>query len=475
MSVKIFSTGAAEEVTGSHHFVNVNNNLIEIDCGFFQGKDSEEKNKKPFKEIKKIKSILITHAHLDHCGMLPYFNKQGLKCLIYATPATRALANIVMSDCAKIQLLRGKLKNRKERDKNLDTKPIYKEKDVSKVMKFITTTSYNKEINILNNVKAKFFEAGHILGSSLVELFIQKENFLTKLFHLTPKEIKILYTGDLGRKGNPLLKSPSVDFEAPNYIVLESTYGNRLHSPMETTLDEMAAEINVTVARKGKIIIPSFAIERTQEMIYYLYTLMQSKKIPNIPIYVDSPMATKATGVFQLYYNSFNDTIKNSMVSDKKNPFSFKNLHFVKTVRESKLLDSDTSPMIIISANGMCEEGRITQHIANTISDSKNTLLFVGYMADGTLGRKILGGAKEISIAGKKYTVEATVKKLDSFSAHADYEEIAEWLSEIDTSQLKKIFLVHGDKESQKYLKEYLIGKDYKVEIIKADKKYRIS
>ena len=486
MSVNLYSKGAAQEVTGSCHILEINGKKYMIDCGMFQGKraESDTKNRNFDIEAKEIESVFLTHAHLDHSGRLPLLAKRGFDGTIYSTPATRDLADIVMMDSAKIQqkdIELIKKKRNKKKEEEFKKKPLYLEKDCVKAANQFKTYSYNKEIKVADNVNLEFFDAGHILGSSFASVTIKdverNPSFFAKLFKKTVKEdMNVLFTGDLGRPNRPIIHNPSTEMPAPDYIVIESTYGNRKHESIEFAMDELANIVNDVVAKNGKLIIPCFAIERTQEVLYYLHLLSDQKKIPKkIPIYVDSPMASNATQVFNIHQECYNDETQQSFLKKGKNPFSFGQLSFVDTQEESKRLDKQPGPMIIISANGMMEEGRVVYHTQAAIEDPNNTILIVGFMAENTLGRKIRDGAKEVNIMETKYQVNANVETINAFSAHADYEETTEWLKSIDTSKLKKIFLVHGEKNAQLYLQEHLKKNGFKnVEIIKLNQVYKL-
>ena len=288
-------------------------------------------------------------------------------------------------------------------------------------------------------------------------------------------EIRILYTGDLGRCSKPIIRDPAVKMPAPDYIFVESNYGNRTHEGTEIAMEELRKVVRRAIDRKGKIIIPSFAIERTQEIVYYLHLLVDQRKIPSIPIYVDSPMAVNATSIFQVHPECYSREVEEAFLDRHKNPFGFDQLSFITSVDESKSLNQKQGPMIIISADGMCEAGRVVHHLANGISDPKNTILIVGYRAENTLGRRIRDGAKEVKIMDEWYQVNAHVETINAFSAHADYEETLEWLKKVDTSRLKKIFLVHGEKDAQEYLQKHLKNNGYKhVEIVKYGETYEL-
>lgn len=461
--IELLSGGACEEVTGSKHYLKLNNFKVMIDCGLWQGNKKTEKKNKEYVFPKDINGVILTHAHADHCALLPKLIKEGYNGKIYATPATRDLASIVMLDSAKIQ--------------SYDNEILYNEEECIETMNHFRCSVYGKEKKINDNFKFTFYDAGHILGSSMVDVSIPKyTTFFEKLFHKkSNNRMHVLFTGDLGRKNNPICNPPETNMPAPEYIIMESTYGNKTHETIDTVYQELAYLINRTIERKGKIIIPSFAIERAQELIYFIKVLTREKKIPRIPIWIDSPMAANATGVFNIHPECFNEKIKNEFIAKGKNPFSVRNLKFVNNYKESLRIAKSDKPAIIISCNGMCEAGRILNHLKYGISNPNNTILFVGYQVEGTLGRKILEKVSKINIDKNSYEVKAEIHKINSFSAHADYKEMLEWLNKIDTSKLRKIFLVHGEKEAQKHLSDYLKSNGFKnIQIVKEGEIYKL-
>lgn len=516
MAVTAYSLGAAQEVTGSKHILEIDGRSFMIDCGAFQGKrqEADRKNRDFNFAADKIESVVLTHAHFDHCGLLPVLTKNGYGGSIFATPATRDLANIVMMDSARIQARDAEflLKQAKKKGEKFSWKPLFSENDCVKAANQIITLGYNRKMYVAPDVQLEFFDAGHILGSSLAYFTItgQRKNpvsdrtsggfgfsgrrFWHRLFGNSKfqaktqetvaeaatrgapsDEIRILYTGDLGRKNKPIIRDPATNMPAPDYIFMESTYGNRLHEEPENALRQLEKIVRRAVDTKGKIIIPTFAIERAQELVYFLHLLVDRKKIPQIPIYMDSPMAVNATGIYQLHQECYDEATKEAFLSHHKNPFGFNSMNFVQSVDESKELNKKEGPMIILSADGMCEAGRILYHLANNISDPKNIICIVGYMSENTLGRKILDGNKEVKILGDYYQVNAEVVNIDSFSAHADYHESLDWLNSIDTSRLKKIFLVHGEKTGQEHMKKFLEDNGYDhVEIVKYGETYQL-
>ncbi|MFA6504910.1 MAG: MBL fold metallo-hydrolase [Treponemataceae bacterium] len=467
MAITFYSLGAAEEVTGSKHVMEIDGVSYLIDCGAFQGRraDADRKNRDFGIAADKIEAAVLTHGHFDHCGLLPLLAKRGYKGNIYATPATRDLASLVMMDSARIQAHDAeylRFQANKKGDK-FDWQPLYDEQDAVKVTSQIITASYNRPIWIGDGVKLEFFDAGHILGSAFANLTVTNNG----------KETRILYTGDLGRKNKPIIRDPDTNIPAPDYIVLESTYGDRLHESTDDALSKLADAALRAVRDRGKIIIPAFAIERTQELVYYFHMLVDQKIIPEIPIYVDSPMATNATTIFQVHPECYDQETQDAFTKHHKNPFGFNSLRFTMSVEESKALNNVPGPAVIISADGMCEAGRIQHHLVRNIGDPFTTILIVGYMADHTLGRRIRDKEGEVKILGQWYKLKANVETIDAFSAHADYAEIGEWLDAVDTSRLKRIFMVHGEPVAQTALKKYLAGKGYdKVDVIKYGQTY---
>ncbi|MBO7486384.1 MAG: MBL fold metallo-hydrolase [Spirochaetaceae bacterium] len=470
MSIQFYSLGAAQEVTGSKHIIEINGRPIMIDCGAFQGKraEADEKNRTFTIAADKLDAVVLTHAHYDHCGLLPVLTKNGFNGNIYATPATRDLANLIMMDSAHIQARDAEYlkKQAKKKGEKFNWTPLYNDVDVAKTANQIVTVSYQRPMFIANNVSLQFYDAGHILGSAFANITINDEG----------KETRILFSGDLGRNEKPIIRNPETKLPAPDYLVLESTYGNRLHEHVEEALDQLAFIVQRVIERRGKLIIPSFAIERTQELIYYFHLLVDEDRIPEIPIYVDSPMATNATSIFQVHPECYDERIHEAFLEHHKNPFGFNALSFISSVEESKALNKVPGPMIIISADGMCEFGRVVHHLANNISNANNTVLLVGYMAENTLGRRLMNGEKEVKIMDEYMKVKAAVENINAFSAHADYKETLAWLKKLDTSRLKKIFLVHGEKDAQEFLQNYLKENGFaNIDIVKYGEVYDLN
>ena len=470
MNANFYSLGAAEEVTGSKHVLEIDGHSYVIDYGAFQGSraEADEKNREFRIPVDSIESVILTHGHLDHCGLLPLLVKKGYKGNIYATPATRDIASLIMMDSANIQArdakyLKGQAQKKGEK---FDWTPLYSEQDAIAAIAQTVAISYNRPMYIGDGVSMEFYDAGHILGSAIASIKIKKGG----------EELNILATGDLGRKGKPIIRNPAIPQGAPDYIILESTYGDRRHDSADDAIKKLAAIAKRTVEKKGKILIPAFAIERTQELVYYFHLLVDNGEIPEVPIFVDSPMATNATTIFQVHPECYGEDIKQAFIKHYKNPFGFNSLHFTTSVEESKALNDHPGPLIIISADGMCEAGRIQHHLIHNIQDPNTTIMTVGYMAENTLGRRIRNRESDVKIHGEWFKVKAQVEEINAFSAHADYFEILEWLKAVDTSRLKRIFLVHGEKKSQAFLKNYLEENGFpNVEIVKRDKPYELS
>lgn len=455
MSVVLSSEGAAEEVTGSKHLLQVDNQRLLVDCGAFQGKrsEAEAKNRRGVSDPQSVDALVLTHAHYDHTGLTPLLVKQGFRGDIFSTPATRDLAVLIMEDSARIQqrdadYLARKAKKRGER---FDWKPLYGPEDVDVAAEQFVSVSYRRGFSPMPGVQARFFDAGHILGSATVHLTVTDA---------AGKHVRVGFSGDLGRFGTAIIRDPQL-MPAVDYLVLESTYGDRLHGPSVDAVGRLEEVVNRTVRRGGKVIIPAFAIERTQEIVYYLHMLALENRIPDVPIWIDSPMAISATGIFQAHPECYDRETYETFLANETNPFGFEDLHFSRSVDQSKRLNAMREPAIIISASGMCEAGRIQHHLIHTIADSRNTILVVGYMAAHTLGRRILQGDKEVRIHGDWLPVKAEVTQIDAFSAHADYSEIAQWLESVDTSELQGIFLVHGEEDAQAHLSGYLEARGY--------------
>jgi len=469
MSIEIFSRGAVQEVTGSRHFLKVGTSVFQIDCGAFQGRRAEslQKNMAIHDDDLTIDTVVLTHAHYDHSGMLPLLLKRGYTGNIMATPATEEIAGLILRDSARIQKrdIRYLHKRAKIEGESFTGEVLYSEKDAADTLESILGLPYHRPLWLNDQVKLTFYDAGHILGSAAAVFEITETG---------KEQIRIAYSGDLGRKNTPIIKDPE-QLPDPDYLILESTYGNRLHKPPEDAGALLAKVVTETAARGGKVIIPAFAVERTQEILYLMHLLQNEGKIPRIPIYVDSPMAVNATKIFSRHPECFDKETHAAFTNRDEDPFGFSNLIYTPGTEDSKRINNVKGPAVIIASSGMCEAGRIRHHLIRLIENPANTILIVGYMARHTLGRKILEHQSPVRIFNNWYEVRAEVKKINAFSAHADYQEITDHVKMLDLDRLKKIFLVHGEESSQKHLREHLLTAGVKeVEIVEYDKRYQL-
>ena len=453
--MKITFLGAAREVTGSKHLITtLSGKKILLDCGMYQGKglETDAMNRQLGFNPAEIDYLILSHAHIDHSGLIPYIVRNGFEGMIISTHATRDLCSIMLLDSARIQEHDTRTENKKRALKNLPpVEPLYEPKDAVKSMQYFVSIAYDQSFRISDEVKLTFTDTGHILGSAAVNLVI-KEN---------GEEKKICYTSDIGRPHNSILRQPQV-FPQADYIITESTYGDRLHETRSESHKKLLEVVVETCAKKkGKLIIPSFSVGRTQEIVYALNQIHNQGWLPKINTYVDSPLSVNATNIMRMHPECFNSYILQTMEKDP-DPFGFNGLFYIQSQEDSKKLNESKEPCIIISASGMMEAGRVKHHLANSISNPKNTILVVGYCEPKTLGAKIKRGDKQVSIFGNLYDVKASVETLEAFSAHGDYAEMIVFLSCQDKSKVKKIFLVHGEYEvQQKYsdtLKENLFG-----------------
>ena len=440
MEIKLRFFGAAQNVTGSCHLIEANGARILVDCGLYQERDLKTRNWDPFPiPADSVNAVLLTHAHLDHCGRIPKLIKEGFTGPVYATAATTDIAKIIMLDSAHIQEedIKHKLKRheREGRTSPFPYEPLYTTEDAEEAVKHLENAPYEKEVQIADGITASFFEAGHIFGSTSIKLKITQGN----------ESRTILFSGDIGRWDVPIIRDPAVIGDA-DYVLVESTYGNRDHKPVASIPEALAKIVNQTVERGGNIVIPSFAVERTQELLFHLSNLLNEKRIPHLPAYVDSPMAVRVTEVFKRHPELFDDDA-NAMLNSGQHPCDFPGLEMSRSVDQSKAIKDVKTSAIIIAGSGMCTGGRIKHHLKSNITNPKNTILFVGYQAVGTLGRLILEGIEEIRIHGEKWPVNAQISKINGFSAHADRNELIRWLSGISTPP-KKVFVVHGEPDA---------------------------
>jgi len=454
--MKLSFHGAARTVTGSKHLLQLKNGTkVLLDCGMFQGmgKDTVPFNMNWGFDPSTIQYVLLSHAHIDHSGLLPKLVKDGFDGKIFCTAATRDLANILLLDSAEIQRDDAQYSNkhRLKRGEPL-IEPMYSVDDAKNVFPLMEIVDYGKWTSITNELDVLFTDAGHIIGSAAVHIRV-KENGTTQ---------QLTFSGDVGRYGDVILKSPEV-FPQSDHIIIESTYGSSLHEDHISTSEHFLQWIKKTcVEKKGKLIIPAFSVGRTQELLYFLNQLQLENLLPKVPVYVDSPLSREATAVVKSHPEGFNKYIKKLLLTDS-DPFDFPGLKFVHTAEESKALNFLSQPCIIISASGMADAGRIKHHIKNNISDPKNTILIVGYSEPNSLGGRLMNGAKRVRIFREEYDVKAEVGIMRSMSAHGDYEDLCQFLSCQDPTLVKNLFLVHGEYEVQLKFQRRLIKKGFKM------------
>ncbi len=440
MKIK-FAGAAGGDVTGSKHLLEFNGKKILLDCGMFQGhrKEADQKNRELLFDPSELDAVILSHAHIDHSGILPVLAKNGYKGPIYCTHATRDLCNYMLCDSAYIQ--EREIEWLKKKKKNIGQElpePLYTLDDAEEILKQFHAVSYEQSFVVADGIVASFYDAGHILGSALVHIILYDKE--------KKEHKKLCFTGDLGRRNLPILRDPQ-PIPPAEILISECTYGNRLHANILTVEDDLAEIVNQVASRGGKLIIPSFALERAQEIVYHLNALYQKERIPDIPIYVDSPLAGNVTEVFRSHPECFDKSVYRLFIDEGKNPFEFCTLTYTRSVEESKALNKKNEPMIIISASGMCEHGRIVHHLKNNIEDDRNVVLIVGYQAAHTLGRKLVDGHKEVTIFGDQYNVRASVYVMDAFSGHADRSDLLEYIGKIEG--LEKVFLVHGEEKQR--------------------------
>ena len=454
--MKITFLGATETVTGSNFLVEAAGIKFIVDCGLHQGKYEEEiLNDRPFAyDVNQIDFMLLTHAHIDHSGRIPKLYKEGYRKPIYATKATRDLCAIMLPDSGHIQESENQIKNKKrKRNGQLPVEPLYTIEDAEKSMELFIPVNYDSIIEITKEISVRFNDAGHMLGSSIIEVWIT-ENGETK---------KIVFSGDIGNNDIPLLSSPTM-IDSCDYLIMESTYGDRLHIKNDKKASIFLDIVSETLENGGTVVIPSFAVGRTQEILFELDKIKDLKKddeafakeydtLMKAKVYVDSPLATSATEVFRNNMELFKPEIQ-EFIKRGDNPLDFPGLNFTQTVEESKALNESKEPCIIISASGMCDVGRIKHHLKHNIWNPKSTILFVGYQAPGTLGRRIVDGEKKVKILGEEFSVKARVEYIEGYSGHADQEWLLNFVYSFKNKLPKHIFLVHGESEPQEVLKQ---------------------
>jgi metallo-beta-lactamase family protein len=453
MQIQFF--GAAQMVTGSKHLITTpKGKQILLDCGLVQGfiQNREDLNRHFGFDPSAVDYLILSHAHIDHSGLIPRLVKEGFNGIIFCTPATKTLCEIMLMDSAHIQTADLKYVNKRRKNKGLEAiEPLYEADHVEAALKLMEELDYDQTLKIDKEISLTFTDAGHLLGSACVNLDIS-----TGGHHKT----KITFSGDIGRYNDPILRDPQ-PFRQCDYLICESTYGNKKHPVIEDAEAELLAIIHKTcVENKGKLIIPAFSVDRTQEIIYILDKAVNEGTMPNIKVYVDSPLSVKATQAMRIHEECYREEFVEYTKKDAE-PFGFKNLSYISDVEASKALNSSKEPCIIISASGMAEAGRVKHHIMNNIEKPNTTILLVGYCTPESLGGRLKAGDKMVRIFGEEFAVKAQVRSLDYYSAHADYDEIFQWLSCQNKKKIKTIFLVHGETDAMDAMKQKFAAKGY--------------
>ena len=450
MDIQLRFLGAAESVTGSRHLIEFNHSKVLIDCGLYQERALRDRNWEDFGfEPADLDAVLLTHAHLDHCGLLPKLVKEGFKGKVFCTPATAEIAKIVIADSAKIQEEDAEYKKKRhKRAKYTPPRPVealYTIEDAEACTPIFSPVEYEQSVKVADDVEASFYEAGHIFGSSIIKVTVKFDG----------ETRTILFTGDLGRIGKPILKDPAV-FEEADYVFVESTYGDRIHTSVEDTKEQLCEAVNKTYADGGNIIVPSFSIERAQEVMYYMNELLMEDRVPNVMTFLDSPMAVRVTEVFKKHPELY-DAEMAQLMAQNESPFTYSGLKLVQSTRESKSINHIKGTIMVIAGSGMCTGGRVKHHLVNNIARPESAVLFVGYQAVGTLGRTIVDSQPndEVRILGEHFPVRANIVQVHGFSAHADKVEILTWLRHLKKPP-RKVFVVHGEQESAHSFKDYL-------------------
>lgn len=455
--MQITFRGACRTVTGSSHEIQHAGKRILLDCGLFQGRRAEanEKNRSFGHSAREVDAVVLSHAHIDHSGKLPKLVQKGFRGPIFTTPATVDLCTAMLADSAFIQEKDAEFLNRRTSRKrrlqpdcpDCEVEPLYTMADATETFGLFRSVGMHEQTTVAGELKYTAYEAGHMLGSS----FVLVEGGKTRL----------LFSGDIGRKNLPIIRDPEPPPPA-DYLIMESTYGDRLHQPMEHAKFKLAEIIKRTAERGGKIIAPAFAVGRTQQLVMMINQLMRERQIPDIPIFVDSPLAVNVTEVFRKHKESY-DAETAKFLEEHDDPFGFYRLRYIRDVEESKALNSLRMPCLILSASGMAEAGRVVHHLSNSVGDPRNTVLITGFQAENSLGRKLLDGQKEVNILGEPHRVRAEISKVNELSGHADQSELLEWMAPI-AKGLKHVFLVHGEHLQQESLAK-LIRSRYNVPV----------
>ena len=454
--MRIHFFGATRTTTGSMYLLEVNGRRLLLDCGLFQGRREEsiERNRRfPF-DPRQIDAVVLSHAHIDHCGNLPNLCRQGFHGNIYCTFATRDLASIMLEDSAEVQKADVAFVSRKRAKKGLPpVEPLYSATDAEKAVRQFVTLGYDRPMLVADGVTAIFRDAGHILGAAQVVLDIREGG----------RTFRYLFSGDVGRGQDDILRDPQ-PVEDVDILQIEATYGGRDHTAKPASLGDLERWVRDTLARNGKVIIPSFSVGRTQQIVYELHQMTLAGRLPRVPIFVDSPLSVNATEVYRLHSECFNDDIYR-FLREKENPFGMENLTYIRELAHSMKLNDLKDPAIIISASGMCEAGRIRHHLKNHIGDPNNLVLFIGYCAEHTLGAQILAGRNPVNIFGEPHAVRAKIGSIDAFSGHADRNELVRYVNALD-GDIRKIAVIHGEESQCLAFAETLRGLKPKAEVI---------
>jgi metallo-beta-lactamase family protein len=455
LTIEIEFIGAARTVTGSRHLVRTNKSRILLDCGLFQGRrrESRQRNLELGLDPAEIDVVVLSHAHIDHSGTLPLLCKQGYAGPVYATPATRDLCAVMLQDAAMIQAADARYLNRAIERDGVDAEPItplYDQADVARLLTQMIAVPYHRSLQLTPDARLTLLDAGHVLGSAIVVLDVDDEG----------ARKRIVFTGDLGRTRMPILRDPEIPSGATT-LISESTYGDRRHPPITETDDVLARVLTRTQQRGGKVVIPSFALERAQEVIMSLKKLRRAGRAPAVPVYVDSPLTVDITQVFRLYPECYDEEAR-KLLQSGDSPFDFEGLRYVQSVEESKAITASDEPCVIIAASGMCEAGRVLHHLKATIEDPRNTIAIVGFQAQHTLGRRLVEHRPRVRIFGVERPLVAEVTVLEGFSAHADRDDLAAFAEAVrDRGSLREVFLVHGEPQAQEALERLLTERGF--------------
>lgn len=453
--MKVEFYGAARTVTGSCHVLKIKDKLLLLDCGLYQGNNLNDKGNDYFPfDPQKVDYVILSHAHIDHSGRIPLLYKRGFKGHVICTDATLDLCSVMLIDSGNIQEADTDWKNRKRVRQGLDTvEPLYTSLDAVQCLKLFRGYPYDRTIEVFDGLQIIFRDAGHLLGSAMIELIIKEEN----------KELRLVYSGDIGNKNIPLIKDPSI-IKYADYVIMEATYGDRYHPDSENDMKQLATIIRDTFRQGGNVIIPSFAVGRAQEVIYALNKYVNKDELSGCKVYVDSPLATESTNIFKKHWQYYDDEAK-KFIAKGDNPLEFSGLVFTKSQEDSSQLNKIQSGAVIISASGMCEAGRIKHHLKHNLWRKESSIVFVGYQAEGTLGRTIVDGAKKVRLFGEDIAINAKIYTFHGLSGHADRNGLYEWITSF-VKKPKKVFLVHGDAESMFSFKELLDDEEIDSEIV---------